>query len=112
VEFTSILPVPTGESLAALPASEALEAIPVHLHFLFPDPSHKEETIEMRPRHSSLWLSLAVLAAASPAAAQTSFITFESGQVRPLALLPDGSRLLAVNTPDNRLEIFDVSAGG
>src|SRR5262249_54802713 len=41
-----------------------------------------------------------------------SFTTFESGQVRPLALSPDGSRLFAVNTPDDRLEIFDVTSGG
>src|SRR5262249_14851712 len=36
----------------------------------------------------------------------------ESGQVRPLALSPDGSTLFAVNTPDNRLEIFDVTPTG
>jgi len=41
-----------------------------------------------------------------------SFVTFESGQVRPLALSPDGARLYAVNTPDDRLEIFDVTAAG
>ncbi len=41
-----------------------------------------------------------------------SFVAFESGQVRPLALAADGSRLYAVNTPDNRLEIFDVRSGG
>jgi DNA-binding beta-propeller fold protein YncE len=46
------------------------------------------------------------------AAAQTSFVTFESGHVRPIALSPDGSQLFAVNTPDNTLEIFDVGAGG
>src|SRR5262245_38028597 len=40
-----------------------------------------------------------------------SFTNFESGHVRPLALSPDGSRLFAVNTPDNRLEIYGVSAG-
>ena len=44
--------------------------------------------------------------------ALASFVTFESGQVRPLALAPDGSRLFAANTPDNRLEIFDVDGGG
>jgi len=38
-----------------------------------------------------------------------SFINFDSGQVRPLALSPDKTRLYAVNTPDNRLEIFDVT---
>ncbi|MBL8202380.1 MAG: hypothetical protein JNK40_15540 [Chromatiales bacterium] len=41
-----------------------------------------------------------------------SFVAFESGQVRPLALTADGARLLAVNTPDNRLEIFDILSGG
>ncbi|MEO8604981.1 MAG: hypothetical protein ABI629_20605, partial [bacterium] len=40
-----------------------------------------------------------------------AFVAFESGQVRPLALSPDGSRLFAVNTPDNRLEIFAVADG-
>ena len=37
------------------------------------------------------------------------FITFESGQVRPLAMSPDGNRLFAVNTPDGYLEIFDLT---
>ena len=39
---------------------------------------------------------------------EASFTAFESGQVRPLALSPDGKLLFAVNTPDNRLEIFRV----
>ena len=34
-----------------------------------------------------------------------------SGQVRPLALSPDGRTLLALNTPDGRLEIFAVGDG-
>ena len=46
------------------------------------------------------------------AAAQTSFIEFESGHVRPIAMSPDGSQVFAVNTPDNTLEIFDVSGSG
>jgi DNA-binding beta-propeller fold protein YncE len=41
-----------------------------------------------------------------------AFVTFESGQVRPLALSPDRSRLFAVNTPDARLEIFALDGGG
>jgi len=40
-----------------------------------------------------------------------TFTTFESGQVRPLALTPDRSKLCAINTPDNRLEIYDVDVG-
>ncbi len=53
-----------------------------------------------------------LLALASPAQAQTSFVAFESGPVRPVALTPDGMRLLACNIPDNRLEIFGVSTDG
>jgi DNA-binding beta-propeller fold protein YncE len=40
--------------------------------------------------------------------ATAKFTTFETGQVRPLALSPSGKLLFAVNTPDNRLEIFAV----
>jgi YVTN family beta-propeller protein len=40
-----------------------------------------------------------------------AFTTFESGQVRPLAMSPDGTRLFAVNTPDDHLEIFSVTPG-
>jgi DNA-binding beta-propeller fold protein YncE len=42
----------------------------------------------------------------------SSFTEFESGQVRPLALSPSGRLLFAVNTPDNRLEIFRVLPTG
>ncbi len=38
----------------------------------------------------------------------SSFTLFESGQVRPLAMSPDRRHLFAVNTPDNRLEIFRI----
>ena len=63
-------------------------------------------------RRSTVVVGLfAVVLAARPAAAG-SFTTFESGQVRPLAQSPDGTRLFAVNTPDGRLEIFDVDGGG
>ena len=41
-----------------------------------------------------------------------SFVAFESGPVRPLALSPGGGTLYAVNTPDNQLEIFRVGSGG
>lgn len=37
------------------------------------------------------------------------FVTFESGHVRPMALSSDGTRLYVVNTPDHRVEIFDVT---
>jgi YVTN family beta-propeller protein len=51
-----------------------------------------------------------LLLAAVPARA--TFVTFESGQVRPLALSPDGTKLFAVNTPGDRLEVFTVDGTG
>ncbi len=63
-------------------------------------------------QHFRLAVILAALAAPAAVSAQGSFVNFESGHVRPLALAPDGNRLFAVNTPDNRLEIFTVDAGG
>ena len=72
----------------------------------------------LRPRTRAFLLAellaIASLLSASAALAQDqpSFLTFESGQVRPLALSPDGAQLFAVNTPDNQLEIFDLDANG
>jgi len=54
---------------------------------------------------------LACLVLGAVAARAQSFTNFESGHVRPLALSPDGSRLFAVNTPDNRLAIYSVGVG-
>jgi DNA-binding beta-propeller fold protein YncE len=55
---------------------------------------------------------ISALLLVAPGASADPFVTFESGPVRPLALSPDGSRLFAVNTPDNRLEVFSVGGGG
>jgi YVTN family beta-propeller protein len=49
---------------------------------------------------------------AAAAVAAQSFVAFETGQVRPLAMSPAGDRLFVVNTPDNRLEIFTITAAG
>ncbi len=38
-----------------------------------------------------------------------SYTAFESGQVRPLTLNSDGTRLYALNTPAGTMEIYDVS---
>jgi DNA-binding beta-propeller fold protein YncE len=51
-----------------------------------------------------------IMAAVVPATA--AFVTFETGQVRPLEMSPDRTKLFAVNTPDNRLEVFDVGPAG
>jgi DNA-binding beta-propeller fold protein YncE len=46
------------------------------------------------------------------AKASSPYTLFESGQVRPLATSPDKRHLFAVNTPDNRLEIFRIQGNG
>ena len=57
--------------------------------------------------------ALTLLFALPVTAAQAGgFATFESGQVRPVAMTPDGQRLLVTNTPDNRLEVFLVTDDG
>jgi YVTN family beta-propeller protein len=61
----------------------------------------------MTVRRAALLLCLALAARADAG----SFVNFESGQVRPLALSADGSHLFAANTPDNRVEVFRVDAG-
>ena len=60
---------------------------------------------------TSVRLALLTVAAV-PSALASPFVTFESGQVRPLAQSPDGTRLFAVNTPDGALEIFNIGAAG
>ena len=50
-------------------------------------------------------------ALAAGAAAQTDFVNWETPTVHPLALTPDGTRLLACNLADGRLEVFDVTSG-
>src|SRR5262245_18045029 len=65
--------------------------------------------VAIRRLFGPVTIALAFLAGAAAAA---DFVTFESGQVRPLALSPDGKQLFAVDTPDDRLEIFDVTAAG
>src|SRR3712207_1099489 len=63
------------------------------------------------------WLAasgaLLMAAITSPAALSApSFVAFESGHVRPLALSADGSKLFAVNTPNNTLVIYNITAYG
>ena len=55
---------------------------------------------------------LFIAATAEPRLAHAAFAAYESGHVHALALSADRTRLYALNTPDNRLEIFDVSDTG
>src|SRR5687768_3877513 len=44
----------------------------------------------------------------APLSATADYQLFESGQVRPLAISPSGHYLFALNTPDNRLEVYRI----
>jgi len=65
----------------------------------------------MRKTSTFVLLSAVSFLLALSATAQ-DFTSFESQQFRPLAMSPDGSQLFVTNTPDNRLEVFDISADG
>ena len=57
---------------------------------------------------SASLLFLSQAAVSNNALASSSYTLFETGQVRPLAMSPDGKKLFALNTPDNRLEVFKI----
>jgi YVTN family beta-propeller protein len=57
----------------------------------------------------ALGLSLAPRFLISKVASGSDFVNFESAHVHPIVLTPDNTKLLAVNTPDNRLVVFDLT---
>lgn len=63
-------------------------------------------------KRAALIAVLLALAALPASSVPPTFIEFESGPVRPVALSPNGSRLFVTNIPDNRLEVFVVNPGG
>lgn len=58
---------------------------------------------------TSIALALGPRRAATRTQAANDFVHFESGHVHPLTMTPDGTRLLAVETPDARLAVFDIT---
>ena len=56
----------------------------------------------------ALWLLIDLPVASSQSIA---FKNFESPQVHPLALTPDGTRLLVVNSPNASLSVFQLVSG-
>jgi len=69
---------------------------------------------DVRSRRGARWCVLLLAAAARAGAQQqlSTFVNFESGHVRPLAFVDTATTdlLLAVNTPDNRLAVYTVTA--
>jgi YVTN family beta-propeller protein len=59
---------------------------------------------------SLLLSALLVLGGAGRAVAQSAYEHFESPQVHPVRLTPDGTKLLVANTADSRLSVFSLSS--
>src|SRR3954464_7814033 len=57
----------------------------------------------------SSWLAVAAIFVTTAIHAQNSYVNFEGKQTSPVRLSADGTRLFAVNTPDARLSVFDVT---
>ncbi|MSR29705.1 MAG: hypothetical protein EXS03_09075, partial [Phycisphaerales bacterium] len=61
-----------------------------------------------------IWIGVGAMALGIAAASfgqSPTFVNWETPQVHPIDLTPSGSVLVAVNTADNRLEIFDIVSG-
>ena len=54
---------------------------------------------------------VSLLLTAVSASAQQTYAHFEARHTHPIGLSPDGARLFALNSPDSRLSVFDVSEG-
>jgi DNA-binding beta-propeller fold protein YncE len=59
-----------------------------------------------------LGAGIAAYTRAQTASTAPSFVEFESGPVRPIAISPSDSTLFAVNTPNGTVEIFNLTSGG
>ena len=67
--------------------------------------------IPKRPLARPLSALVAALLCATASFASGSFVNWENPHVHPIDLTPSGDLLLVVNTPDNRLEVFDLTSG-
>ncbi len=66
----------------------------------------------MRHVFTTVVTTATIVLAAPSAFGQNGFVNWETPHVHPLDLTPDGAKLLAVNTADNRLEVFTVTPSG
>ena len=64
----------------------------------------------MFDRLSGSGLTVLIVFVTIQVASAESFVHWENAHVHPLEVTPDGTKLLAVNTADNRLEVFDISS--
>ena len=75
---------------------------------LVSDLAVKSDTFIPWGKLAIVWFLMAGLFS-STIPAQNAYTNFEGKQTNPIRLSPDGTRLFAVNTPDARLSVFDVT---
>src|SRR5437867_4393952 len=75
---------------------------------VFPGLGRRGRRLKLCARRLGLLLVLGLVARP----VRATYVNFESSQVHPIALTPSGARLVVVNTPDARLEVFGVAADG
>src|SRR5215472_17090514 len=65
----------------------------------------------VKPNKTSLSarISVCLFLLSAALCAHATYVNFEGKQTSPMRLSADGMRLFAVNTPDARLSVFDVS---
>src|SRR3954462_11026628 len=69
--------------------------------------SVKSKSVALMQRIFRIPVCLVLLSAAL--CARATYVNFEGKQTTPIRLSADGTRLFAVNTPDARLSVFDVT---
>ncbi|HZV34547.1 MAG TPA: beta-propeller fold lactonase family protein [Verrucomicrobiae bacterium] len=57
----------------------------------------------------SAWVCLGMMLMLQASCFAQTYVNFEGKQCRPICLSPDGTKLFAVNTPDARLSVFDIT---
>jgi YVTN family beta-propeller protein len=62
-----------------------------------------------RVTKTALFITAVSIISATAQVNPASFVNFEAAQTNPIRLSTDGTRLFAVNTPDARLSVFDVT---
>lgn len=72
--------------------------------------AHRRRSI--RILHAVPFALALLLAASAPMPATASFVNFESHQVHPIAISPDGQKVAAVNTPDGYVCVYSVNENG
>jgi len=101
------------EFLQFFPDDPLLDAVPLKTADIHIRQAKSQDTVSTQAEEAGREVErLLRLRPGTPLVAQAGtagFKSFESPQVHPLCLTPDGTRLLAVNSPNNTLSVFQLT---